>query len=198
METPTINTQTQVVPATRTLWQADPAHLLVEFSAKHMMFTTVRGRFDRSEVKLELGEDLLHTYVEASLDAASLNTGDERRDGHLRSADFLDAETYPTINFKSTRIESAGQNKFRMYGDLTIRDITREVALDVVLEGQGKSPWGQEVIAFSAETTINRKEWNLNWNVALETGGWLVGDNIKIGIHLEAIKPQPQEATTVH
>jgi len=188
MASPTYQTNL-INPVTRTPWQVDPAHLLVEFSAKHMVFTTVRGRFDKSDINLELGDNLLDTYVEAKIEAATLQTGEQNRDGHLRSPDFLDVESYPYITFKSTRIEPAGKNKYRLFGDLTIRDVTREVALDVTLEGEGKSPFGKEIIAFTAETAINRKEWGLTWNVALETGGWLVGDTIKIQIALEAIKP---------
>ena len=180
--------QTQDV---KSVWKVDPSHTLVEFSAKHMMFTTVKGRFNKIETEVDWDEtDVTKSSVVAKIDAASLTTGDEKRDGHLRSADFLDVENHPTLTFKSIRVEAVGDNEYRVYGDLTIRDITKPVTLQTSLEGYGKSPWGTTVAAFEAHTEINRKEWNLNWNVALETGGVLVSDKIKIEIHVELIKQQ--------
>src|SRR5438270_8928779 len=126
--------------------------------------------------------------VEATIDARTLSTRDNQRDGHLKSPDFLDVEHFPTITFKSTRIEHAAHDQYRMTGDLTIRDVTRPVSLDVVYSGQAKDPMGSMHAGFSAYTTINRKDWGLNWNVALETGGLLVGDQIKIALDIEAVR----------
>jgi polyisoprenoid-binding protein YceI len=180
---------TPVVTPAQSVWKLDAAHTLVEFSAKHMMFTTVKGHFQKVEAEVDWDEkEIANSSIEAKIDAASLVTGDERRDGHLRSEDFLHAEEHPVLTFKSKRIEPKGDGEFRIIGDLTIRGIAKEIALDTTLEGRGKNPWGNEVAAFAAKATINRKDWNLQWNVALETGGWLVGDIVKIEIHTELTK----------
>jgi len=174
---------------TRTTWTFDPAHTSIEFKVKHMMVTTVKGRFTEVEGKI-LGEleDPALAEVDVQIKAASIDTRNEQRDAHLRSADFLDAENYPTITFKSSRIERTGQDTFKLTGDLTVRGTTREVVLDTTVNGSGKTPFGTEVVGISAETFINRKDFGLNWNVALETGGWLVGDTVKIDLEIEAIK----------
>jgi polyisoprenoid-binding protein YceI len=173
-----------------TVWQIDAAHSLVEFSVKHMMFTTVKGRFTgvRGTIHCADEADPSRAAVEAEIDAASVNTGDEQRDAHLRGPDFLDVEKYPTITFKSTRIEPTGEDQFRMVGDLTIRGVTREVALETSYNGRGMNPFGQEVAGFTAETQINRKDFGLTWNAALETGGLLVGDKLTILIEIQATK----------
>jgi polyisoprenoid-binding protein YceI len=183
--------QSTGTPAVQPTWVFDPAHSAVEFSAKHMMITTVRGRFNTVDVKLDLHEnDLTHSSVEATIDAASLETSDATRNKHLQSGDFLEVEKYPNITFKSKRIERIKDDHYRVVGDLTIRDVTREVELDTTLEGRGTNPWGKEVVAFEAKTSINRKDFGLQWNVALETGGVLVGDTIKIEIQVQASKQQ--------
>jgi len=171
------------------VWQIDPSHTLVEFAAKHMMFTTVKGRFGgvRGTIHWD-DQDVTRSSVEAEIDAATLDTRTDQRDNHLRSADFLHVEVHPTIRFRSTRIERAGGDRLKVYGDLTIRDVTREVALDTTVNGRGKTPFGTEAAGFTAETSINRKDFGLNWNVALEAGGWLVGDTIKITLEVEAVK----------
>jgi polyisoprenoid-binding protein YceI len=167
-------------------WKADYAHSHVQFSVRHMMISTVRGQFDKFEVNADINdEDVTRSKVEVKIDAASINTKQEQRDAHLRSADFFDAEKYPYITFKSKRGEVKGKNHGHLIGDLTIRDVTKEVVLDVEHLGQAKSPWGAIVSGFHAHTKINRKDWNLNWNVALETGGWLVSDEIGIDIEIE-------------
>ena len=172
-----------------TTWKLDPAHTLVEFSAKHMMITTVKGQFKKVDATVLWNEnDITNSSVDATIDASSLVTGQDYRDNHLRSEDFLHAGEFPTITFKSKRIEPKGDDQFRIVGDLTIRGITHEVALDTTFEGRGKDPYGKEHAGFEATARINRKDWNLNWNVALETGGWLVGDTIKIELHLELLK----------
>jgi polyisoprenoid-binding protein YceI len=188
MATPITN-QTTGTTTTQPTWALDPTHSAVGFSAKHMMITTVKGRFDKFDVKLDLDEnDPTNSSVEAIIDAASLETWESRRNNHLLSADFLEVEKYPTITFKSKRVERAGEDHYRVIGDLTIRDVTREVELDTAMEGRAVSPWGKEVIAFEANTSINRKDFGLKWNVALETGGMLVGDTVKIDIQIEAIR----------
>ena len=175
--------------AARTTWQLDPAHTLVEFSAKHMMFTTVKGRFAKvSGTIVEDSADVTRSSVAVEIDAQSIDTREEQRDGHLRSPDFLHAEQHPTITFKSTRVEKLGENHLRVLGDLTIRGTTREVALDTIVNGQANTPFGTRVASFTAETSINRKDFGLTWNVALEAGGFLVGDTIKITLEVEAVK----------
>ena len=171
-------------------WSVDPMHTQVEFSAKHMGIMTVKGAFTGVSAAIDFNEDdFTASSVEATIDARTLSTHDERRDAHLKSADFLDVEQFPTIAFKSTRIEHAAHDQYTMTGDLTIRDVTRPVSLDVVYSGQAKDPMGSMHAGFSAYTTINRKDWGLNWNVALETGGLLVGDQIKIALEIEAVRP---------
>lgn len=168
-------------------WSIDNAHSLAEFSVKHMMITTVKGRFGKVTGTLDFEEPGFgKSSVEAEVDVASIDTRDEKRDGHLKSADFFDVEKYPTITFKSTNVEEVRPNEFKVTGNLTIKDVTKPVTLDVEYAGQNKNPWGMTVAGFSATTTINRKDFGLNWNVALETGGWLVGDTVKISLELEA------------
>ena len=176
-----------VAPASATLWEFDPAHTLVEFSARHMMVATVKGRFARVSGRiLDVADDPSHSSVQATIDASSVDTHDERRDAHLKSADFLDVEHFPTITFSSTRVEPLGGDRLRITGDLTIRGQTRPITFEATLNGRGKTPFGTEIAGFSAEAQLNRKDWGLDWNVALETGGFLVGDSIKITLELEA------------
>jgi len=171
-------------------WTIDPMHTEVEFSAKHMGIMTVKGAFTGLTTDINFNEDdFTASSVEATVDASTLSTHDNQRDGHLKSPDFLDVEHFPTITFKSTRIERAAHDQYRMTGDLTIKNVTRPVSLDVVYSGQAKDPKGNMHAGFSAYTTINRKDWGLTWNVALETGGLLVGDQIKIALEIEALKP---------
>ncbi|HEX8938552.1 MAG TPA: YceI family protein [Candidatus Limnocylindrales bacterium] len=172
-----------------TTWQLDNAHSAVEFSARHMMVSTVRGRFDRFEVTLEADEQSPETSsVVARIDTASINTGQEQRDAHLRSADFLATEEYPEITFRSTRVEKAGQGEYLVTGDLTIRGETHPVTLKTEFAGIVRNLQGGRSAGFSAEAKISRKEWGLTWNVALESGGWLVGDEIKVRIELEVVQ----------
>ena len=182
-----ISTQTQGLTGT---WTIDPTHSLVEFSGKHMMFTTVKGRLTGVQgIIVTDWENPTASRVEAVIDAATVDTGNEQRDAHLRSADFLDVEHYPTITFRSTRIEpEGGYHHLHVFGDLTLRGMTREIMLDTTYLGEGTNPWGKEVAGFSAETTINRKDFGLNWNVALEKGGWLVSDALKIVLDVQAVR----------
>lgn len=172
-------------------WNIDPAHTSVEFVVKHMMFTTVRGRF--KDVKGTVSVDEKNpgrSTVTAEIAAASIDTGAADRDKHLRSADFLDVEKHPTITFRSKRVEGAmGKegDRFKVTGDLTIRGTTMEVTLDVTFEGRGKDPWGNQRAGARATTEIDRREWGLKWNQALETGGILVGNNVRIEIEAQAV-----------
>src|SRR5712692_9934994 len=167
-------TQNEAGAATRTVWQLDPNHTLVQFTGKHMMITTVRGHFKGVRGTIILDEaDPSRSWVEVEVDAASLYSGVEYRDNHLKSADFLEVEKYPTITFKSTRVVPEGSDSARIIGDLTIHGVTREVVLDTELTGRGKNPMSQEVVAFDAKTSINRKDFGLSWNMALESCGLL-------------------------
>jgi polyisoprenoid-binding protein YceI len=174
-------------------WQIDQSHSEIQFSAKHLMISTVRGRFNSFTGTVE-GDEQNPTgaTVDVQIDASSLVTGDAKRDEHLRSPDFLDVAQFPYITFKSTRVEKIDETNGKLVGNLTIRDVTKEVVLDVEYAGQAKTPWGTISAGFNAQTKINRKDWNLNWNVALETGGWLVGDQITISIELELVKQVEQ------
>ena len=177
---------------TKTTWQIDPAHTSVEFAVKHMMFTTVRGRFKDVKGTIEVDEaNPDSSTVNVELAASSLDTGVADRDAHLRSADFLDAENQPTLTFKSKRVEGAMKkegDKFRIIGDLTIRGTTMEITLDATYEGTGKDPWGGTRAGARATTTIDRRDWGLKWNQALETGGILVANEVRIEVEMQAVK----------
>jgi polyisoprenoid-binding protein YceI len=175
-------------------FQIDSAHSEIQFTVRHMMVSRVRGVFEKwgGTIALDV-ENPANTTVDVWIDAASINTKDAQRDGHLRSADFLDVENYPKITFKSTSVELTGENTAKLHGDLTIRGVTRPVTLDVTYNGSAKSPWGSISYGFSASTTINREDWGLTWNAALETGGWLVGKEVRIDIELELIQVAEQE-----
>jgi polyisoprenoid-binding protein YceI len=169
-----------------TVWAIDTTHSSVEFSVKHLVFATAKGRF--SDVKGTItvdNENIANSSVEVEIGAASVHTSDEKRDAHLRSADFFDVENFPTITFKSTSVEAKGDD-LKVTGDLTIHGVTRQVVLDADLNGQGANPWGQQVLSYSASTKINRTDFGLNYNAALETGGVLVGEQVKIAIEIEA------------
>ena len=176
----------------KTTWQIDPAHTAVEFAVKHMMFTTVRGRFKDLKGTIEVDESNPdNSSVNVEIAAASLDTGVADRDGHLRSADFLDAETHPQLTFRSKRVEGAMKkegDKFRVIGDLTIRDTTMEITLDCTYEGTGKDPWGGTRAGARATATIDRRDWGLKWNQALETGGILVANEVRIEVEVQAVK----------
>ena len=177
-------------------WKIDPSHSLIEFSVKHMMITKVRGQFTSFDGVITVEPtNLLASKVEGSIDVASIDTKEEQRDNHLRSADFFDVETYPQMTFRSTRIEAVGGDEYKVYGDMTIKDVTREVVFEVSNEGQGQDPWGGQRWGISATARLNRKDFGLTWNVALETGGWLVGDEVKIAIELQLVQEQPQPET---
>ncbi len=176
-------------------WNLDTSHSEVTFAVRHMMISTVRGEFNKFSGTIDFNEaDPAKSTVDVSIDAASIDTRDEKRDGHLKSGDFFDAEKFPALTFKSTRVEKVSDNAGRVYGDLTIRDVTRPVVLDVEYAGQARSPWGTTSAGFSATTRINRKDFGLTWNVALETGGVLVGEDISIAIEAELVKQPDAQA----
>jgi polyisoprenoid-binding protein YceI len=173
-----------------TTWNIDPAHTVAEFKVKHMMISNVKGQFSGVKGVLKLDETgLADSYVEASVDAASINTREPQRDAHLKSADFFDVEKFPTLSFKSTRISQVRNGELAVAGDLTIHGVTRSVVFDV--EGPtapAKDPWGNTRVGLSATTKINRKDFGLTWNAALETGGILVGDEVTITLDVQFVK----------
>jgi polyisoprenoid-binding protein YceI len=179
----------QPITPTITTWQIDPAHTVVEFAVKHLMITTVKGRFTDVSGTVRLNEaDPTKSSVEATIAAASIDTRQEQRDAHLRSADFLEVDRYPAITFRSTRIETRGAGALRVTGLLTIRGTTREVTLDVEHTERIKDLWGGERMGFSATTQIDRRDFGLTWNQTLETGGVLVGNEVRITIEGEVVK----------
>ncbi len=181
-----------------TTWQIDPAHTAVEFAVKHMMFTTVRGRFKDVKGTIEVDEqNPAHSSVQVEIAAASIDTGTPDRDAHLRSADFLDVETHPTLTFRSKRVEGVSKregDQFRVVGDLTIRGTAIEVTLDCTYEGLGKDPWGGTRFGAEASTKIDRRNWGLKWNQALETGGILVANDVKIELEVQAVRQEANAA----
>lgn len=184
-----MTTHTEASIETQKNWQFDASHTLVEFSAKHLMITTVKGHFHKVYGTLVYDEaDPSRSRVEAEIDAASLSTGVLLRDNDLRSSHFLEVERYPTITFRSTRVELSSNEHGQVIGDLTIHGITREVALDTVLSGRCKNLDGKDVISFEARTSINRRDFGLHWNRVLETGSVLVGDIIGVEIAVECIR----------
>jgi polyisoprenoid-binding protein YceI len=175
----------------KTTWTIDPAHSHVGFSIKHLMIATVRGRFTRVQGTVTVDEkDPTTAEIDVTIDTASVNTGEEKRDGHLRSSDFFDVERFPSMTFRSKRVEATSGNRFRVVGDLTVRDVTREVVLDTEVLGRAKDPWGQEHAGFEATTRFSRSDYGLMWNATLETGGVLVGDEVKVTIEAELLRKQ--------
>lgn len=173
------------------VWNIDSTHTLVEFSARHMMITTVKGRFADVSGTIDFDEaQPERSSVTVEIDAASIDTRSEQRDQHLRSADFLDVENHPSLLFRSKRVEGdiAAGTEFDVIGDLTIRGVTREVVVRSRLEGKGRDPWGGERVSFSGETRIDRESFGLTWNQALETGGLLVSNEIRISIEAQAVR----------
>jgi polyisoprenoid-binding protein YceI len=172
-----------------TTWSIDAVHTHVEFAVRHMMITTVKGRFtDVSGTVRSQDSDPAKGEVDVKIGVASIDTREAQRDAHLRSADFFDAEKFPTMTFKSRRIADVKGNDFKLVGDLTIRGVTREVVLDVASEGRAKDPWGGERSGFTATTKIKRGDFGLTWNQVLETGGVVVGDEVKISLDIQLVK----------
>jgi polyisoprenoid-binding protein YceI len=169
-------------------WQLDPAHTAVEFVARHLMVTKVRGRFHRVDGAIHVAEHPADSWVEVKIDAASVETGDGQRDEHLRSPDFFDVERYPEITFRSKKLEGSSPGHFLVLGDLTVHGVTRPITLDVEYAGVTADPWGGTRAGFSASTEINREDFGLTWNVALESGGFVVGKKVRLEFEIEAIK----------
>jgi len=183
-------TAVQSAPAAQTTtWNIDAAHSNIEFAVKHLMISTVRGRFTGVSGAVTINEqDWTQSSVTATIDVGTIETGQEQRDAHLRSADFFDVEQFPALTFVSKRIEGRGTDHFALVGDLTIHGVTREVRLDASEEGRGKDPWGGERLAFSAKAAIDRRDFGLLWNQALETGGLVVSNEVKISLEVQAVK----------
>jgi polyisoprenoid-binding protein YceI len=175
---------------TTSAWKVDPVHSSAEFKVKHMMISNVKGHFTGISGELLLDpKNIANSRVEASIDAGSINTREADRDAHLKSSDFFDVQKFPVLNFQSTRIERAGDGELAVTGDLTIHGVTRPVVFQV--EGptpEGKDPWGNTRIGLSATTKINRKDFGLIWNAALETGGILVGEDVTITLDVQFLK----------
>ncbi|HZQ86666.1 MAG TPA: YceI family protein [Acidimicrobiales bacterium] len=167
-------------------YELDKAHTAVEFVARHLMISKVRGRFNDFSGVVTVGEKPEDSSVVVTIDVPSVSTGDAQRDGHLLSPDFFDAETYPAITFRSTKVVPVKGGDWKVTGDLTVRDVTKPVVLDVEFEGSHPTPWGTTPIGFSASTELDREDFGLTWNQALETGGVLVGKKIKIELSVEA------------
>lgn len=169
-------------------WDIDVGHSAIHFWVRHMVISKVHGRFARWSGALELDlADPTRSSIDVRIDAASIDTQVADRDAHLRSADFLDVANHPELTFRSTRIEKAGEG-YRVVGNLTLHGVTREVVLDAEFSGTGKDPWGNERAGFSARTVLDRKEYGLAWNAALETGGLLVGEKVEITLEVEAVR----------
>lgn len=172
-----------------TTWKIDPAHTSVEFAVRHLMITTVKGRFaEVSGVVTSHDGAPAKGEVDITINAASIDTREAQRDAHLRSGDFFEVEKYPAITFRSTRIEDVNGERFALIGDLTMHGVTKEVRLDVTSEGRAKDPWGGERAGFTASGKLKRSDFGLTWNQLLETGGLAVGDDIKIALDVELVK----------
>lgn len=175
------------ITTTAAKWVLDPAHSELVFKVKHLMISNVKGEFTRFQVDIK-GEDFTKAPIEVTIDAGSITTNDEQRDGHLRSADFFDTEAHPQINFTSTSFTSLGDDLYTLKGSLTMRGVTQPVTLDVEFGGINKDPWGNQKAGFSFTGKFNRKDWGLNWNAALEAGGVLVSDEVKIYGEVQLVK----------
>lgn len=171
------------------IWKLDPSHSSIQFVARHMMLSKVRGEFEKFAVDLDLDPAAPEkASAVAHIEAHSINTREPQRDAHLKSPDFLNTAEFPELVFKSTRVERVSEAEAKLHGDLTIRGVTKPVILDVEYMGTSKSPWGTTSLGFEASTKISREDWGLTWNVALETGGWLVGKEITIQIEAEFVQ----------
>ena len=166
---------------------ADPSHSELEFKVRHLMISTVKGKFEKFDVEAD-GEDIFSSNITVTVDTASINTNSADRDNHLRSADFFESEKYPNMTFKSKSFTKKSDDEYSLTGDLTIKDITKEVVIDVEYGGKMKDPWGNEKHGFSLDTKFNRKDFGLNWNAALEAGGVMVSDEVKIHGEIQLLK----------
>jgi polyisoprenoid-binding protein YceI len=169
-------------------WHVDPVHSSIEFEIRHMLITTVRGRFKEFEGTLESAEDFADSHIYGVIKAASVDTNSADRDAHLRAPDFFDVERYPEIRFNSTRIEALGGPGFRVLGDLTLKDETHMIELATTVEGVQRDPWGNDRVGVRMRGQIDRKDFGLTWQQALETGGFLLGDEVQIFVDVSAVK----------
>lgn len=190
--TPTRATDTLTVIGTQLptagTWTFDTAHSSIEFVARHLMMSKVRGRFSGWDGSITVGDPVTGSSVDVTIDTASVDTRDAKRDEHLRSSDFFDVENFPAMTFRSTGVRASGDRRWQLEGDLTIRGTTRPVVLDLEYLGIEKDPWGKEHAGFSASTELDREEFGLKWNAALESGGVLVGKKVKIELDIQAIR----------
>jgi len=176
-------------------WNIDTSHSGIHFTIRHMVISKVRGAFERWQGTLAYDEqNPLASKVSVRIEAASIDTREPKRDAHLRSADFFDVESHPALSFESTKVEKLGEDQLLVTGDLTIRGVTRSVALETELLGGGKDPWGKRRLGFSARTKINRKDFGLNWNQVLEAGGVLVAEQVEISLDLQAVEEEAVQA----
>ena len=174
---------------TKTKWVIDPAHSEIAFKVKHLMITNVKGVFKEYEASIyTTGNDFMTAEIDFWMNPASIDTGDEKRDAHMRSGDFFDVENYKEIRFTGNSYEKTDDDKYVLWGDLTIKDIQRKIKLNVEFTGIMKDPWGSEKAGFSLDGEINRKDWGLNWNAALEAGGVLVSDTVNISCEVQLLK----------
>ena len=170
-------------------WEIDPAHSNVQFGVRHLMISTVRGKFTKFTATAAGDEkDAAHASVQASVDVASIDTGDEKRDAHLKTPDFFDAEKFPTITFKSTKVEAAGDRRYKLHGDLTMHGVTKPVVLDVEATPEVKGMRGETRAGARATTKINRKDFGISWSKSMDGGGVVVGDEVEVTIDVEAVK----------
>jgi len=183
-----VHSEQGIVRVPAGVWHIDPAHSSVEFQIKHMMIATVKGRFTDFEGDIVAAPDIADSRVRGVVRTASVDTNEPTRDAHLRSADFFDAERYPEITFASTQISPLGGPRFRVVGDLTIKETTREIALECTVEGSERDPWGNDRIGLRARGAIDRKDFGLTWQTLLESGGFMVGDEAKIVIEVSAVR----------
>lgn len=185
MSTTPDTTTTGLIPTGT--WSVDPTHTRIGFVARHMMVTKVRGSFNEFTADIEIAENPLDSKLAAEVQMASIDTGNSDRDGHLRTNDFFDIEHHPTMRLVATRFTGAGDS-YVMHADLTIKGVTNQVAFDLEFDGLGQDPWGGTRAGFTATATINRKDWGIEWNAPLETGGVLVGEKIQIELDVQLVK----------
>lgn len=171
----------------KTVWTLDPAHSELTFKVRHLMISNVKGEFKSFSASIE-GDDFEKAKISASVDAASVFTNADDRDAHLKSADFFDVENYKALTFEGTSIKKIDDDEYKLTGLLTIKGVSKEITLNIEFGGVNKDPWGNEKAGFSVEGKINRKDWGLNWNAALETGGVLVSEEVKIQAELQFVK----------
>lgn len=177
----------------KAVWNIDPSHSVVEFSVRHMMIARVKGRFGTFTGVLTADPaDLSDATIKVEVDTVSIDTRDDQRDEHLRSADFFDSENFPKMTFESKQVKKTGDDTYDIEGELTIRDVTRPITLNATMTGQGQDPWGNQRIGFEAKSQLNRRDFGLTWNTALETGGVLVGEDVKIEIEAQFVRDDGQ------